>query len=170
MSSKLSNLKPPAGSRHSKKRVARGPGSGIGKTAGRGLNGQTSRSGRAKGIRPGFEGGQMPLHRRLPKRGFINPFRRAMEVVNIKDLTRFEAGAVVDPEALHTAGLVPTAKNGVKILGVGNLEKSLTVKAHAFSESARKKVEAAGGQIELIGLVSGPDSSEPADSASAGEQ
>ena len=150
MGEHLSKLKPPKGSRHKTKRVARGPGSGTGKTAGRGEKGQTSRSGKGTGVKVGFEGGQMPLQRRLPKRGFINPFRREMEIVNLRDLLRFEAGSVVDPEALAAAGLVPTLKNGVKVLGVGDLDRALTVRAHAISESARKKVEAAGGKVELL--------------------
>ncbi len=123
---------------------------GTGKTAGRGEGGQTSRSGKGTGVKRGFEGGQMPIHRRLPKRGFINPFRTEMATINIRDLTRFEAGSVIDAEVLHTAGLVPTVRHGVKVLGMGELDRVLTVRVQAFSEGARKKIEIAGGQAELV--------------------
>lgn len=156
MGEHLSKLRPAHGSRHEIKRVGRGPGSGTGKTAGRGQKGQTSRAGKGTGVKRGFEGGQMPLSRRLPKRGFINPFRREMAVVNVKDLARFEAGTVVDPEALIAAGLVRNVRHGIKILGVGDLDRALTVRAHAISATARKKVEAAGGQVELLSSLPSP--------------
>jgi len=153
MGEHLAKLRPPKRSRSARTRVGRGPGSGIGRTAGRGQKGQSSRAGKSRGIKRGFEGGQMPLHRRLPKRGFINPFRREMAVVNIRDLVRFAAGSVVDPVALKAAGLVPSLRHGVKVLGVGDLDRALTIRAHAVSETARKKVEAAGGRIEIVALT-----------------
>jgi large subunit ribosomal protein L15 len=143
----LSNLKPKKGSRHAKKRVGRGPGSGHGKTASRGENGQKSRSGYSRKL--GFEGGQMPLQRRLPKRGFTNIFRSEYAVLNLSDLeARFEAGATVDREALRSAGLARGAKK-VKVLGDGDLTKKLTVHADKFSKSAREKIEAAGGSCQV---------------------
>jgi large subunit ribosomal protein L15 len=152
MSSLLSTLKPPHGSRSSRKRLGRGIGSGLGKTAGRGQKGQSSRTGKSKGIKRGFEGGQMPLQRRLPKRGFINPFRRDPSIINIRDLARFEAGAVVGPEELLAAKLVPTTRHGVKLLAVGELEHAITIRVHACSMAAMQKVQAAGGTVELLDL------------------
>ena len=144
----LNNLKPKKGSRHAKKRVGRGPGSGHGKTASRGEKGQKSRSGYSRML--GFEGGQMPLHRRLPKRGFTNIFKKTNAVVNVSDLERFDNGATVDENALRGAGLVKGAADGVKILGDGKLTKKLTVHATKFSASARKQIEAAGGTCQEI--------------------
>src|SRR5512142_2346607 len=131
----LNNLKPKKGSRHAKRRVGRGPGSGNGKTSGRGEKGQKSRSGFSRML--GFEGGQMPLHRRLPKRGFTNIFKKEHAVVNVSDLERFDNGATVDESALRQAGLVQGQHDGIKILGDGKLSKKLTVTADKFSESAR---------------------------------
>ena len=145
----LYELKPFPGSRHKKKRVGRGESSGWGKTAGRGHKGQNARSG--GGVPPDFEGGQMPLKRRLPKFGFSNAlFRKEYAEVNVEKLNRFEDGTVVDPELLMKTGIVKKLKDGVKILGKGELKKKLTVKAHKFSESAKDKILAAGGQIEII--------------------
>jgi large subunit ribosomal protein L15 len=144
----LSNLSPAPGSRKSRKRVGRGPGSGIGKTSGRGHKGKGARSG--GNTPPGFEGGQMPLQRRLPKRGFHNPFRRQFAIVNLARLeASFESGAVVDAESLVARGLV-RAGLPVKVLGGGELHKALSVKAHAFSESAKARIAAAGGSAEVI--------------------
>ena len=145
----LNNLKPKKGSKHARKRVGRGPGSGHGKTAGRGEKGQKSRSGFSRQI--GFEGGQMPLHRRLPKRGFTNIFKKDYAVVNVSDLDRFDNGVTVDEKALRSAGLVKGQNDGVKILGDGKLSKKLTVHAAKFSASARKQIEAAGGTCQEIG-------------------
>ena len=144
----LKELKPAEGSKtRPKKRLGRGTGSGKGTTSGRGNKGQNSRSG--GGVRLGFEGGQMPLQRRLPKRGFTNIFRKEYAVVNVKDLDqRFEDGAVVGPEELVECGLVRKIRDGVKILGDGELKKGLTVKAHRFTKTAREKIEAAGGKVE----------------------
>ena len=144
----LNNLKPKKGSKHAKKRVGRGPGSGHGKTAARGEKGQKSRSGFSR--QPGFEGGQMPLHRRLPKRGFTNILKKTHAVVNVSDLDRFDNGATVDENELRKAGLVKGANDGIKILGDGKLTKKLTVHAAKFSESARKQIEAAGGTCQEI--------------------
>jgi len=144
----LSNLKPKKGSRHAKKRIGRGPGSGHGKTAGRGEKGQKSRSGFSRML--GFEGGQMPLHRRLPKRGFTNIFKKEHAIVNISDLERFDNGATVDEASLRQAGLVKGKHDGVKVLGNGELTKKLTVHAVKFSASARKAIEAAGGTCQEI--------------------
>ena len=144
----LSNLRPAAGSEHKNRyRKGRGHGSGNGKTAGYGNKGQKARSGAP---RPGFEGGQMPLYRRLPKRGFKNINRVDYAEVNIKTLNRFEDGAVVDIQALLDANLLKDLKSGVKILGNGELSKKLTVKANAFSEGAKQKIEALGGACEVI--------------------
>ena len=143
---KLHDLSPAPGSTRNKKRVGRGPGSGLGKTAGRGHNGQRSRSGYSR--RPGFEGGQMPLIRRVPKRGFTNLFRKEYAVVNVADLADFEGE--VTPESLLERGLVRRGMP-VKILGDGELSTGLTVKAHKFSKSAREKIEAAGGSCEELG-------------------
>ncbi len=144
----LEQLKPVAGARHSKKRLGRGIGSGQGKTAGKGSKGQNARSG--GGVRPGFEGGQLPLFQRLPKRGFHNYTRVEYMVVNVEQLNVFEDGATVDVEALIKQGLVKDVKDGVKILGNGELTKKLVVKANKFSESAKKAIEAKGGSVEVI--------------------
>jgi large subunit ribosomal protein L15 len=146
---KLHELAPAPGSRRKPKRVGRGPGSGHGKTAGRGEKGQKSRSGYRR--RPGFEGGQMPLVRRLPKRGFTNIFRREYRTVNVERLSGFQAGSVVDPSALERAGLLRKGAAEVKVLGHGELAVALTVQAHKFSRSAVQKIEAAGGRAELLG-------------------
>ena len=142
----LGQLKPKKGARHAKKRVGRGPGSGHGKTAGRGEKGQNSRSGFHRML--GFEGGQMPLHRRLPKRGFTNIFKKQIAVVNVSELERFENGATVDEGALRKAGLVKGQADGIKILGDGKLTKKLTVHATKFSGGARRQIEAAGGTCQ----------------------
>jgi large subunit ribosomal protein L15 len=144
---RLSDLFPSPGSRHKKKRVGRGPGSNWGKTAARGHKGQKSRSG--GGFKPGFEGGQMPLVRRIPKRGFRNEFKRAWAIVNLRDLSRFPAETVVDEEILRQAGLVKGKTDGVKLLGVGEVTVPLTVKVQAVSAQARTRVEAAGGRVEV---------------------
>ena len=144
----LHELSPAPGSVREVKRIGRGHGSGQGKTAGKGHKGQKARAGR--GMRPGFEGGQMPLQRRVPKRGFNNIFATRYAIVNLAALNKFENGAVVDTEALKAAGLVKNSYDGVKILGNGALEKNLTVKAAAFSESAKSKIEAAGGKAEVV--------------------
>jgi large subunit ribosomal protein L15 len=143
----LGKLQPPRGAKKRPKRVGRGPGSGHGKTSCKGSKGQKARSGAP--IRPGFEGGQMPLQRRLPKRGFRNIFKERFALVNVRDLNRFSAGAVVDTEALQKAGLVKKVYDGVKILGDGDLTIAVTVKAHKFTEAARKKIEAAAGKVEV---------------------
>jgi large subunit ribosomal protein L15 len=144
----LNNLKPKKGSRHAKKRVGRGPGSGHGKTSGRGEKGQKSRSGFSRSL--GFEGGQMPLHRRLPKRGFTNIFKKDFAVVNVSDLERFDNGAAVDETTLRQAGLVKGQHDGVKVLGNGELSKKLTVSATKFSKSAKEIIEKAGGSCQEI--------------------
>ena len=144
----LSNLKPPKGATRNRKRVGRGPGSGLGKTAGRGHKGAQSRSGYKQ--KRGFEGGQMPLHRRLPKRGFFNLFRVEYAVVNLDDLAaRFAAGAVVTPEVLRAERLV-TTKQKIKVLARGDIAVALTVKAHKFSGKAAEKIAAAGGSVETL--------------------
>ena len=145
---KLHELSPAPGSVRDVKRIGRGHGSGNGKTAGKGHKGQKARAGR--GIRAGFEGGQMPLHRRIPKRGFNNIFATPYTAINVAVLNRFEDGAVVNTEALLNAGIIKKAPYGVKILGNGKIEKSLTVQVAAFSESAKAKIEAAGGKAEVI--------------------
>ncbi|QOY37547.1 50S ribosomal protein L15 [Anaerobacillus isosaccharinicus] len=145
---KLHELKPAEGSRKERNRVGRGIGSGNGKTAGRGHKGQNSRSG--GGVRPGFEGGQNPLYRRLPKRGFTNPTRKEFAILNLDQLNRFEDGTEVTPELLLETGIVSNAKDGIKILGNGKLEVKLTVKANKFSASAVEAIEAAGGKTEVI--------------------
>jgi large subunit ribosomal protein L15 len=145
----LNRLRPPKGAKHAKKRVGRGPGSGHGKTASRGNKGAKSRSGFR--FKRGFEGGQMPLHRRVPKRGFHNIFRVEYAVVNLDTLAEvFDAGSSVTPEVLRERGLVRKAKAKVKVLGRGDLTKSLTVRAHKFSGSASQKIVAAGGTAEVI--------------------
>lgn len=145
---KLHELSPAPGSKKERKRVGRGHGSGLGKTSGRGQKGQKSRSGSS--MRPGFEGGQMPLQRRLPKRGFRNIFRKDIVAVSLESLNKFENGAVVDTEALIKAGVIKRAGDGVKVLANGNLDKKLTVKLTAFSKAAKEKIEAAGGKAEVI--------------------
>jgi large subunit ribosomal protein L15 len=145
----LNNLKPAKGAVRGRKRVGRGPGSGLGKTSGRGEKGQKSRSGYSRKL--GFEGGQMPLHRRVPKRGFHNPFRKEFAEVNIGRLEGFEAGAIVTPELLVEQGIVRRLRDGVKILGGGSLTKALTVKAHRFSAGSKQAIEKLGGKTELIG-------------------
>jgi len=144
---KLNELSPPRGARKAVKRVGRGPGSGRGKTAGRGSNGQKSRSG--GNVRPGYEGGQMPLQRRLPKRGFTNIFRKELVVINIRDLQRFEKDSVVDKAVLMGAGLLGRNSFGVKLLGQGSIEYPLVLKVDKCSKSAREKLEAVGGKVEL---------------------
>jgi large subunit ribosomal protein L15 len=144
---KLNELLPPEGSRGTRKRVGRGVGSGKGKTAGRGTKGHNSRSG--GGVRPGFEGGQMPLHRRLPKRGFTNIFKKKITVINIRDLARFESGSIVDEAALIRAGLVKGRRDGIKLLGQGEVKIPLTIKVNGVSKNAREKIIAAGGNIEV---------------------
>jgi len=148
MEAKLSNLKPPRGSRHRKVRVGRGMGSKMGKTSGAGNKGQQSRRGYSR--RPGFEGGQMPLHRRLPKRGFSAPFSKTFAIVNVETLNAFSAGETVTPDALVAHGIVRAMRDGVKILGNGELKVGLTVHAHAFSKSAQEKIAAAGGKVEVL--------------------
>ena len=145
---KLGTLKPPEGSKRRKKRVGRGIGSGHGKTACRGMKGQRSRSGR--GIPPGFEGGQMPLQRRVPKRGFTNIFKKKFALVNVEDLNRFEANSIVDVERLREAGLVKKVHDGVKILGRGRITIPLTLRVHRVSKGAAEKIVAAQGRIEGI--------------------
>ncbi|NLC06490.1 MAG: 50S ribosomal protein L15 [Syntrophomonadaceae bacterium] len=145
---KLHELKPAPGSRKPPTRKGQGIGSGLGKTAGRGHKGQKARSG--GGVRPGFEGGQMPLQRRIPKRGFNNKWRKEIVIVNVGQLNRFDNGTVVTPEALKEAGLIKQFGDGVKILGQGDLEKVLTVKVNAISQTAAEKITSAGGKVEVI--------------------
>lgn len=145
---KLHDLKPAEGSRKERNRVGRGMSSGNGKTSGRGHKGQKARSG--GGTRPGFEGGQMPLFQRLPKRGFTNVNRKKYSIVNLDTLNRFEEGTEITPELLLENGTVSKLNDGIKILGNGKIEKKLTVKAHKFSASAKEAIEAAGGKTEVI--------------------
>jgi large subunit ribosomal protein L15 len=145
---KQHEIKPAPGARRDRKRVGRGPGSGNGKTAGRGEKGQKSRSGYSR--KRGFEGGQMPLHRRIPKRGFTNPFRVEYRTVNVERLNVFQPGTVVSPELLLECGLLRKGSDPVKILGNGNLQVALTVRAHKFAGPAAKKIEAAGGKAEVL--------------------
>jgi large subunit ribosomal protein L15 len=145
----LHDLKPAEGARRPRRRVGRGPGSGVGKTSGRGHKGQKSRSGYSS--KRGFEGGQMPLHRRLPKRGFVNIFRKNFRTVNVDRLNDLEAGSTVGPDALQAAGLLRKGSEQVKVLGNGELKVALTVQAHKFTKAAIQKIEAAGGKAELIG-------------------
>lgn len=146
---KFHELQPAAGSKKTRTRVGRGLGSGLGKTSGRGQKGQNSRSG--GGVRSGFEGGQMPLYRRLPKRGFNNVFAKQYAEVNVEQLNRFEDGATVDPVALIEAGILKNVRDGIRILGNGSLEtKNLTVIANGFTKSAEEKITAAGGKVEVI--------------------
>ncbi len=144
---KLTDLRPAKGAKRAPKRVGRGKGSGLGRTAGRGEKGLRARSG--GGTKPGYEGGQMPLQRRLPKRGFHNVFRKEYSIVHLKDLNRFEAGSVVDREALLAAGLVRKVRDGIKLLADGDLDRPLTVKVDRASEAAARKVSAAGGTLEV---------------------
>ena len=145
----LNNLKPAKGSTQNRKRVGRGPGSGLGKTSGRGEKGQKSRSGFSQ--KPGFEGGQMPLHRRVPKRGFSNAhFRKEFTEVNLGRLEVFEAGTIVTPEILITRGIIKKMRDGLKVLGDGELTKALTVRAHKFSARASEKITTLGGKAEVI--------------------
>jgi large subunit ribosomal protein L15 len=148
MTMRLHELSSPKGARTVKKRVGRGTGSGLGKTSGRGHKGQRSRSG--GGVRPGFEGGQMPLQRALPKRGFTSIFKKDYNEINISRLNVFADGTVVTPEELKKQGLIKSLKDGVRILGQGQLERALTVKANGFSKTAEQKIQAAGGTIEVI--------------------
>ncbi|MFZ5752932.1 MAG: 50S ribosomal protein L15 [Bacillota bacterium] len=146
---KLHELQPAPGSRHTAVRKGRGTGSGLGKTGGRGHKGQKARAGGGKG--PYFEGGQTPLQRRMPKRGFTNIFKKEFVVINLKELEdRFENGAVVTPEVLVESGLVKNVRDGIKVLGNGEITKALTVKAQSFSKTAADKITAAGGQVEVI--------------------
>ncbi|SHH26895.1 50S ribosomal protein L15 [Desulforamulus hydrothermalis] len=144
----LHELRPAPGARRKATRKGQGIGSGLGKTAGRGHKGQKARSG--GGVRPGFEGGQMPLQRRFPKRGFTNIFKKKITAINVDALNVFESGTEVTPEKLLEAGVIKKIGDGVKILGDGNLEKALTVKVHAFSQTAAEKIAAAGGKAEVI--------------------
>ncbi|HHV39677.1 MAG TPA: 50S ribosomal protein L15 [Tepidimicrobium sp.] len=148
---KLNELRPNVkGATKKRKRIGRGSGSGYGKTSGRGHKGQLARSG--SGTRPGFEGGQMPLIRRIPKRGFTNIFSKGYAIINVEDLNRFEDNTIVTPEALLSEGLVNKGKikDGIKVLGNGDISKKVTVKAHKFSKTAIEKIEAAGGKVEVI--------------------
>ena len=145
---KLGELKPPQGAKKKKKRIGRGEGSGHGGTSTQGHKGLKARSGGK--VSRGFEGGQMPLQRRLPKRGFKNPFRKEYTIVNLRDLARFPAGSVVDVSAMEGAGLVKKVRWGVKVLGEGSLDYPLTVRAHHFSLAAKNKIEAAGGRTEVL--------------------
>jgi large subunit ribosomal protein L15 len=145
---KIHELSPARGARRKRKRVGRGQGSGHGGTACRGHKGQRSRSG--GGTRVGFEGGQMPLHRRLPKRGFTNIFKKQYNAINISDLSGFEANTTLDTEAMKKAGLFSKLKDGIKLLGDGNISHPLFVKVHKISRAAKEKIEAAGGKVEII--------------------
>lgn len=145
---KLNELSPAKGSRKARKRLGRGVGSGRGKTAGKGTKGQNSRSG--GGVRPGYEGGQMPLHRRLPKRGFTNIFKKLFVEINLRDLAGFESGSTVDEPALIRCGLVKGRRDGIKLLGHGEIKHPLSIKVHRVSQKAREKVEAAGGTVEVV--------------------
>ncbi|MBI2877678.1 MAG: 50S ribosomal protein L15 [Candidatus Tectomicrobia bacterium] len=144
----LSDLKLPQGARKKRKRIGRGPGSGSGKTAGKGHKGQRARSG--GGVPPWFEGGQMPLQRRLPKRGFYNPFKKEYAIVNVGELKDFSAGEVVTPARLKERGLIKRIGDGVKILGEGEIQVPLEVEAHKFSQTAAAKIEAAGGKVRVV--------------------
>ena len=145
---RLNELSPAKGSRKPRKRLGRGVGSGSGKTAGRGTKGHNSRSG--GGVRPGFEGGQMPIHRRLPKRGFTNIFRKNIAVVNIRDLSRFEKNSIVDEDVLFNSGLVKGKIDGIKLLAQGEMKIPLTIRLNSVSKNAREKIIAAGGNIEVL--------------------
>ena len=148
MGTTLSTLTPPVGARHKRKRIGRGPGSGHGKTSGKGHKGQLARSGGT--VRRGFEGGQMPLKRRLPKRGFKNIFRQEVDQVNIDVIGQAFSEGVVDPDLMRSRGVVPRKATIVKVLGRGEITKALTVKAHRFSKTAKEKITAAGGTFEII--------------------
>lgn len=148
MSIKIHELSPIEGSRQKRKRVARGLGSGHGKTSCRGHKGQNSRSG--GGVRLGFEGGQMPLQRRVPKRGFTNIFKKRFEIINVMDLNRFEPNSDLDTEVLKQAGLIKGRGNGVKLLGNGSMSHPVSIKVHKLSKSAREKIEASGGKVDII--------------------
>jgi large subunit ribosomal protein L15 len=145
---KLHELSPPPKSRKVSRRLGRGVGTGSGKTAGRGTKGYNSRSG--GGVRPGYEGGQMPIQRRLPKRGFTNIFRKKITVINIRDLLTFKSGSLVDEAALVKAGLIKGQKDDIKLLGQGEISVALNVKLNHISKSAREKIEAAGGSVEVV--------------------
>ncbi len=145
---KLHELSPASGSRQARKRLGRGVASGQGKTAGRGTKGQGSRSG--GGVRPGYEGGQMPIHRRLPKRGFTNIFKKQIAVINVRDLNRFESGSDIDEVALVKQGLVKGRYDAIKLLGQGEIDRPVQIKVHAVSKSAQAKITAAGGTVEVI--------------------
>ena len=145
---KLHEVSAPAGARKKSKRVGRGPGSGLGKTSGRGHKGQNSRSGGGRTV--GFEGGQMPLKRRLPKRGFTNIFKKTFALINVQDLEKFEENTVIDPAMMLEVGLINKVYDGVKVLGKGTLTKPLTVRTHRISGHAREKIEKAGGKAEII--------------------
>ena len=156
----LNNLKPAAGSTHKKKRVGRGPGSGLGKTAGRGNKGQKSRSGYSGKV--GFEGGQMPLQRRLPKRGFTNIFKKQWIEVTLATLEQsFGAGDEITPETMHSRGVIAKGKRDIVVLGTGDITKALTVSAHRFTKGARQKIEAAGGTVNVISQHHKPDALVP---------
>lgn len=145
---KLNELSPPVGSKSPRKRLGRGPGSGTGKTSGKGHKGQRARSG--GGVRPGFEGGQMPIHRRLPKVGFTNIFKKDIAVVNIRDLLKYESGTVIDEALLLDSGIVKGRYDGIKLLAQGDINYPLTIKVSGVSGGAREKIEKAGGKIEVI--------------------
>ncbi len=145
---KLSDLRPAEGAKTAKKRVGRGKGSGLGKTSGKGHKGLKARSG--GGVKPGYEGGQMPMQRRLPKRGFNNIFRKEYATIQVKDLNMFEAGTVVDVELIYASGLVKDLKNGIKLLANGEITRPLTVKVDKASKAASEKVTAAGGTLEVL--------------------
>lgn len=145
---RLNELSPAKGAKTSRKRLGKGPGSGLGKTSGKGHKGHRARSG--GGVRPGFEGGQMPIHRRLPKRGFTNIFKLVVSTINIKDLQRFESGAIVDESLLFSSGLLKGKCDLIKLLGAGEIDFPLTIKLNAASKSAIAKVEAAGGKFEVL--------------------
>jgi large subunit ribosomal protein L15 len=162
MAISLNNLRKPEGSTHKKKRVGRGPGSGLGKTAGRGNKGQKSRSGYSGKI--GFEGGQMPLQRRLPKRGFTNIFKKQWTEITLTALENgFEGGESATPEVMHERGVIAKGKRDVVVLGTGEITKALTVSAHRFTKSARAKIEAAGGTANVISAQHKPDALVPVD-------
>lgn len=145
---KLNELSPPNGSKRSRKRLGRGPGSGTGKTSGKGHKGQNARSG--GGVRPGFEGGQMPIQRRLPKIGFANIFKKKIAIVNIRDLSKFESGSVVDEAALIRSGIIKGKRDGIKLLSQGDIAFPLTLKVNGASKIAKEKIEKAGGKVEVI--------------------
>jgi len=145
---KLHELSPPKGSKRSRKRLGRGPGSGTGKTSGKGHKGQNARSG--GGVRPGFEGGQMPIQRRLPKVGFVNIFKKRIAIVNIRDLSKFESGSVVDEAALIRSGIIKGKRDGIKLLSQGDIAFPLTLKVNWASRIAKEKIEKAGGMVEVI--------------------